>query len=77
IIEAGVASLVQETVEKSVIQNMAGVTEKLGALEAEMTRVVEETVERVARETMPAVAEKVITEAIEALKRSLMDGPGE
>jgi hypothetical protein len=39
-------------------------------LEAMITKVVEEVVERVARETMVSVAERLITGAIEALKRS-------
>jgi len=45
-----------------------GITEE--RLEAMITKVVEEVVERVAREAMVSVAERLITGAIEALKKS-------
>jgi hypothetical protein len=50
-------------------QEIGGISEE--HLEAMITRVVEDVVERVARETMVHVAEKLITEAIEALKKSI------
>lgn len=50
-------------------EGLAGISDE--RLETIITSVVEEVVERVARETMARVAEKVITEAIDALKKSL------
>jgi hypothetical protein len=57
------------------VQGIGGISEE--HLEAMITRVVEDVVERVARETMVHVAEKLITEAIEALKKSIESGPRE
>jgi hypothetical protein len=47
---------------------VAGITEE--RLEAIITKVVEEVVERVARDAMVGVAERLITGAIEALKKN-------
>jgi hypothetical protein len=55
------------------LQEIGGISEE--KLEAAITRVVEDVVERVARETMANVAEKLITEAIEALKKSIESSP--
>jgi hypothetical protein len=52
-----------------VVQEMAGLSEE--KLEMIISRVVEDVVARVARETMKDVAERLITEAIDALKRSM------
>jgi hypothetical protein len=59
----------EEPTEMPVAPELAGISEE--KLEEVITRVVENVVERVARETMVNVAEKLITEAIEALKRSI------
>jgi hypothetical protein len=54
-------------------QEIGGISEE--QLEVVITRVVQDVVERVARETMANVAEKLITEAIEALKKSMESSP--
>ncbi|MDY7036913.1 MAG: hypothetical protein SV375_12220 [Thermodesulfobacteriota bacterium] len=51
------------------VSQFAGMSEE--KYEAIVARVVQDTVERVAREVLANVAEKVITEAIDALKKSL------
>lgn len=75
--EEAMGKTIQEYVETSVRENMAAVAEKFSTLEADLTRIVQDGVERFSRETMTAVAERIISEAIEALKKSLMDPPGE
>jgi hypothetical protein len=52
-----------------VVQEIAGLSEE--RLEIIISKVVEDVVERVARETMTEVAERLITKAIDALKRSI------
>jgi hypothetical protein len=57
------------TASEPALQGIAGLSEE--RLEMIISRVVENVVERVARETMTNVAERLITEAIDALKRSM------
>ena len=54
---------------ESAPEQMVGISEQM--IEDVVSRVVQDVVERVTRETMIEVAERVITEAIDALKKSL------